>query len=235
MIEDAAPVNPLKPSNLDPGVGVAAFSLATKQQQPSYGGDAPALMARHQAKRLQIGPPKAPKRCERLGSRSEVDRFRVEIRNWLLIVGFAASESAQLRDQLRIGSSIGRAHADVDTGAEAFTSQIVGPNGTGMHLDRNHVAPTPSDDLQLGDQSGSDVVADQIRQTLFEIERLLDSAHMVRPILDADEHGATGGVGEGHEASQHALGGREIALELEGLSLGPLQELEQIHELRSIL
>jgi hypothetical protein len=54
---------------------------------------------------------------------------------------------------------------------------------------------------------------------------------MARPILDADEHGSTGGVDEGDEASQHALGGREVALELEGLSLGPLQELEQIHEL----
>jgi hypothetical protein len=62
-------------------------------------------MARHESKRLQIRPAKAPNGLERLGSRSEVDRFRVEIRNRLLIVGFAAGESAQLLDQLTVGPS----------------------------------------------------------------------------------------------------------------------------------
>jgi hypothetical protein len=57
------------------------------------------------------------------------------------------------------------------------------------------------------------------------------TAHVTCPILDAHQHGSASRIGEGHEASQHALGRREVALELEGLSLGPFEELEQVHEL----
>src|ERR1043165_8483762 len=88
-IEDVAPVDALEPSHLDPRVGEALFPPLTKQTQPANSRDAPALMARHESKRLQIRPAKAPNGFERLGSRSEVDRFRVQIPNRLLIVGFA--------------------------------------------------------------------------------------------------------------------------------------------------
>ena len=54
-------------------------------------------------------------------------------------------------------------------------------------------------------------------------------------VLDTHEHGSAGGIRERHQASQHALRGREVALELEGLPLGPLEELDQVHELRSTL
>jgi hypothetical protein len=93
------------------------------------------------------------------------------------------------------------------------------------------MAPTPGDDLQLRYQSGDYVVADQIRQTLFEIQRLVHSADMTRTILDADEHSPAGGVGAGHQAPQNALWGGEVALELESLPLRTLEQIEQVHKL----
>jgi len=45
-------------------------------------------------------PPEPAPRSERLGSGSEVERFRAQFRERLLVVGFAAGETPELRDQL---------------------------------------------------------------------------------------------------------------------------------------
>jgi hypothetical protein len=70
-------------------------------------------MSRDQPQRLQIGPPKTANRCERLGSRSEVQCFRVQSWHRLLVVCLPASKAAQFVDQLTIGQPVGRADPDV--------------------------------------------------------------------------------------------------------------------------
>src|SRR3990167_5296281 len=52
---------------------------------------------------------------------------------------------------------------------------------------------------------------------------------MARAVLDADQDRAACGVGKGYNGAKDARRGREVALELERLALGPLQQFVQVH------
>jgi hypothetical protein len=104
-----------------------------------------------------------------------------------------------------------------------------------MNLDGEHVTATPRDDVELWNKPRKNMVADEIRQALFEVERIAHAADVPGAILDPDDHGPSRRVREGHDASQHAVGGRQIALELKSLPLRSFENVEQVHELRSIL
>jgi hypothetical protein len=79
------------------------------------------------------------------------------------------------------------------------------------------------------------VIADEVGQTLFEIEWLLDTADMSRSVFDPDKHRPSRGIGKGDEAAEHSVGGGQVTLELEGLPLWTFEQVEQVHVLRSIL
>ncbi len=97
-VDDDAFVAPVEPPRLDPGIGKMAFAVLAEQQDAADRRDCSPLMACHKTKRLEIVPAQAAGRCERLGSSSEVQRFRVEIRHRLLVVGLAARAAAQFID-----------------------------------------------------------------------------------------------------------------------------------------
>ena len=66
----------------------------------------------------------------------------------------------------------------------------------GVDLNGQNVVPTPGDDLQLRYQSRHDVIADEVRQAFFKVQRFRHTSHVARTVLDADEHRASRGIGE---------------------------------------
>jgi hypothetical protein len=79
------------------------------------------------------------------------------------------------------------------------------------------------------------VIADEVGQTLFEIEWLLDTADMPRSVFDPDKHRPSRRIGKCDEAAEHSVGGGQITLELERFPLCTFEQVEKVHELRSIL
>jgi hypothetical protein len=63
------------------------------------------------------------------------------------------------------------------------------------------------------------VIADEVGHAFFEIQRFLHAADVARTVLDPDEHRPSRGVGKCYEAPEHSVGGRQVALQLEGLPL----------------
>ena len=111
--------------------------------------------------RLQIAAGELAKRRERLGSGSEVDRFRVVSRHGLFIEAFAPREAPQLFDQLGVGASVGRAHSDIHAGGGSFLDQVMRSARARMYLEGQYLGPAPREDLNLRNDARADAVADE--------------------------------------------------------------------------
>jgi alkanesulfonate monooxygenase SsuD/methylene tetrahydromethanopterin reductase-like flavin-dependent oxidoreductase (luciferase family) len=71
------------------------------------------------------------------------------------------------------------------------------------------------------------VIADEVREALFEVQGCGHAANVAGPVLDADKERAARGVGEGNDGLDHPVGSGEIALELQRLALRAFEQLEQ--------
>src|SRR5664280_1101463 len=80
----------------------------------------------HQTQCCKIALPERAHRCKRLGSRSEVDRFRVLSRERLLVVGFAAGKAAQLLDELAADAAVCGIDAHVDGSLDPLALELEG-------------------------------------------------------------------------------------------------------------
>ena len=89
-IEDPALVGAGETSGLNPGVRKVPLAIDAEQQNTADGRHLAALVVGEQAERLEVALAERTNRGERLGSGSEVERFRVEIRHRLLVEGLTA-------------------------------------------------------------------------------------------------------------------------------------------------
>ena len=96
----------------------------------------------------EVGAAELANRRERLGSRSEVQSFGVELRHRLLIVGFAADETAELLNELPVGSPVGRTDTHVYAVLGSLALQIVRAARAWEHLDPQHLGAAPRQDLK---------------------------------------------------------------------------------------
>lgn len=87
----------------------------------------------------------------------------------------------------------------------------------------------PREDLELGHETWRDAVADEARQALLDIQGLAHAPHVPRPVLHANDERAAGGVRKGDDCLGHTMGRGEVPLELEGLPLGTLEQLDDVH------
>lgn len=95
------------------GIGKVPRSVMAKQDHAAYGRHRLSLVVAHQSQGFQIMAVEVAERCERLGSRSKVDRFRAEHRQELLVEALAPGETLQLLDQLCIGAVVGGAQPHI--------------------------------------------------------------------------------------------------------------------------
>src|SRR2546426_6190912 len=144
-------------------------------------------------------------------------------------------EAAELLDQLGVCPPVGRAHPHVDAAGEPVPLEVVRAPRARVDLDRQHLRTTPGQDLDFRHEPRNDQVADQVRQALLQIERLSYTADVPLSVLHTQGQYPAGRVGKGNDRLQRALRRGELALKLEGLALGALEDLDEVHGLRSLL
>jgi len=88
-----------------------------------------------------------------------------------------------------------------------------------MDLQRQHMRPAPGEDLDLGDDTRADAVADEAGDPLLDIQRVQYATDVPTSVLDANEQRAARGVGECHDRLERPVRRGEVALELQGLAL----------------
>ena len=127
-------VGAAKTSGLNPGIGQVALPLLAEKHHPADGRHRTSLVLHEQPQRLQIRSLELAHRCERLGSGSEVEDFRVEIRHRLFVIGFAASEAPQFFGQLPVGATIGGADPHINAAFQPGVLDVMWPSRAGVHL-----------------------------------------------------------------------------------------------------
>ena len=120
-IQDAALVAAGEAPGLDPGIGKVPRSVMAEEDHAAHGRHLLPLVVAHEPQGLQIAAAKGAERCERLGSRSEVEGFRAEPRQELLVETLPPGETPQLLDQLGIGAAVGGAHPHIHACGRAST------------------------------------------------------------------------------------------------------------------
>lgn len=99
-----------------------------------------------------------------------------------------------------------------------------------MNLDRDEVRAAPWKNFQVRHEARDDAVADQAGQAFLDVQRFAHAAHMSGGVFNADEQGASRRVGEGHEGAQRPVRRGEVALELERLAFGALEQFYEVHD-----
>ena len=84
-IQDAILVAAGEAPGLDPGVGKVPRAVMAEEDLAAHGRNRLPLVVTHKPQSLQIAAAEGAERCERLGSRSEVEGFRAEPRQELLV------------------------------------------------------------------------------------------------------------------------------------------------------
>ena len=136
---------------------------------------------------------------------SEVDRFRVQVRDRLLIECFAGPEAPQSGDGLGVRAAVRRADADEHAIPRTGLLQMKGKRRTGMHGDRNDVGAAPGMDFDVRDEARDDRVGDEIRDALLSIKHIRHANDPPRLVLDTDQHRPAGGVGKRDERSKEIV------------------------------
>jgi len=183
----------------------------------------------NEPQRLQVAVRELAIRCEQLGSRSEVERFRVEPGHWLLVEALPSRKAAQLLDQLGVGAAVARADTDVDTRGGPLPVQVVRPARARVHPQSQGLRSAPGKDLDLRHDPRADAVTDEVGHSLLQVEGVRYTADVASSVLDADEQRSARRVGEGHDRLEHSVRRRHVAFELERLPLRALQDLEEVH------
>ena len=102
-----------------------------------------------------------------------------------------------------------------------------------MH--RQYLGPPPGQDLDLGQEPGSDPVTDEVGQAFLQIQRVTHAADMPALVLYAEQQRPARGVGKRHDRLERTRRRRQVALELERLAFGAFEDLHEGHYLGSLL
>ena len=162
---------------------ISARLRLAEEEHPAHGGHLAPLVYGDEAEGLQVAAGELADGSERLGSGSEVERFRVEPEQRLLVEALASREAPKLLDQLRVGAAIGRAHPDVYAGGRTLPGEMVRPARAGMDLQREHLRPPPWGESRSRERCPADAIADEAGQGLLQIERVGHASHVPAPIL----------------------------------------------------
>lgn len=203
--------------------------VRAEQQNASRRWHMAALVFGHEVEGVQVLLPQPPDPCKELGSRSEVDRFRVEAWHRAFVERLPTREALHLGDERIIGPPVRRAHPHVRPRLRASPGDMVWTRRAGMDLDCDHVGLAPGKDLEIRQQTRGDGVGDQAGDPLFQGERVRNPAHVPSAVLYPNENNAAGSIGKGDNRAQQSLRRRQVALELEGLALGAAQCVEEVH------
>ena len=169
------------------------------------------------------------RRGERLGSNSEVDRFRVERGERSCIERLASGITAHLGNQCRVGQPVGGSDPRVGAALQPVARQIVRTRGAREHFYRYHLGVAVAQQFHVRKEPWLDRVADQVDHALLQVERVAYSADVPGAVLDADQNDTAGGIGKRDDGAKKPGRRGEIPLELQVLALGLAQDLGEFH------
>ena len=132
--------------------------------------------------------------------------------------GDAAGIALKFRDKCRIRLPRGGTEAHVDAGFRPLAGDVVRAASAEWHVDDEDRLVSQRHQIDGRDQLGRDPVIDEAGDAFLLGERVID-AHDRAVICDPDDEPPTRGVREGNDRPQRTVGRRQIALELEGLTL----------------
>ena len=153
VVEDRALIRPFESPGLNPCIGKPSLAFVAEEKQSAVRGHLPPLIVRSESKYRQVATMQSANWRERLGSHSEVERFRVDVEHWLLVEGFAANQTPEFLNKLSVRTAVGRANPHVGAALRALLGEMVWACLAWMYLNRDHVRPSPRQDLDIGDQT----------------------------------------------------------------------------------
>ena len=113
-----------------------------------------------------------PVRYKELGSSSEVDGFRLQVRYGLLVERGSPVQAFQLFDLKRLRLSIGRAHPDEDADFGSQPFQVVWAGVARVDLHSQHVQIPPGNDLDIRNEAWADRIGDKVCEFLFRCKHV---------------------------------------------------------------
>lgn len=81
----------------------------------------------------------------------------------------------------------------------------MGAVGAGVDLHPNEVEATPRQNLDVGDQPRLDVIRDEIRESLFCLNRFLHADHSAGAVFHPDQDDPAGRIRKGDQSAEHSL------------------------------
>jgi hypothetical protein len=97
-----------------------------------------------------------------------------------------------------------------------------------VNSDSHRKCLPPREYLDLKHQLGLRSVDDLVHQALPNQDGILDPAHLTRPILNPEQNHSASGVAEHDDRSNETVRLRDVALELQRLSLWLAKQVEQL-------
>ena len=228
-VQESRPVPAGEAACLDPGVREAVAPVLAEEEIPADGRHVAVLVLRRDPESPERGGRELPHGRKQLGSSSEVERFRVRVRDGLLVKRAEVGEPAHLLDLRRVRAPVGRADTDKNAAVRAEPFQVVRAGRTRIDLRHQDMRLAPGQNLDVRYEPRADGVHHEVGQPLFDRQNLRYAAHPAGFVLDSNRDNAASRVGKRDERLQDAFVGGQVSLVFEGLALRPLQQFEQVH------
>jgi hypothetical protein len=131
-VQDSHPFLPREATSLQPRVRKAVKPILSEKEKSAHGWNLMSLVFGSDSKVAKCRWRQFPDRCKQLGSSSEVERFRVQIRNGLLVKRFELAKPTHFSNLRDVCAPICGSQADKDARFWPKTLKVVGARGDNL-------------------------------------------------------------------------------------------------------
>ena len=170
-----------------------------------------------------------PDRCKQLGSSSEVERFRVQSRDGLLVKRLELAKPTHFINLRHVGTPICGSQPNEHARFRPKTLKVVGSRRTGVNLHYQHLSLPPRHYLDIGNQAWPNRIRDYASQPLLGVEYIGNAGHPPGPILDTYCQDTPGRICKRNQGLQQAVWRGEVSLIFEGFSFRFAENFDEVH------
>ena len=178
-IEQSRSIAARKTARLNPGIREPGEPVPTEKKKPADRRHLTALVFRGDSQSAPRLGGQLPIRCKELGSSSEVNGFRLQVRDGLLVKRVHPVPPLQLFDLQCLSPSIGRAHADENSGIGSQPFQVVRARVAGVDLNGQHIEIPPRHHVGIRNEARADRVGDEVCEFLFRCKHVGHAADVL--------------------------------------------------------
>jgi hypothetical protein len=133
-VQDPHSVPPCEATRLQPRIWEAVKSVPSEKEKSADGRNLASVVFGSDSQVAKSGWRQFPDRCKQLGSSSEVERFRVQIRDGLLVKRFELAKPTHFSNLRDVGTPICGSQANEDARFRPKTLKVVGARRTWVNL-----------------------------------------------------------------------------------------------------